>query len=291
MRKKFTVKARDHAITLGVSTKIMGIVNMTPDSFSRDGCLRTPAPRKAQDFAYRYALRQIRDGADILDIGGESTRPGSSRVEAKEETERILPLLKRLRRHTDIPLSVDTNKTSVAKAALDEGAHIINNIKGVRPNASLLKVVARYNAAIVLMHIGKGTPRTMQKQVRYSDVINEILDSLRESIEKSLDIGIKSDKIIIDPGIGFGKTVEHNLMILNRLNRFHRLKAPILIGASRKTFIGKTLNRDADQRVMGTAAAVALSIQNGAHIVRVHDVKAMKDVARMTDSLINEKVT
>ena len=288
MRKAFTITARDKIIPLGIQTKIMGIVNMTPDSFSRDGCLRKT---DAQDTGYRYALKQIREGADILDIGGESARPGAPRVEAKEEMERILPLLKRLREQSDIPLSVDTNKTSVAKAALDAGAHIINNIKGVRPNTSLLKMAARYDAAIVLMHIGQGTPRTMQRHVRYHDVIEEICNSLRESVEKCLDIGMKSDKIIIDPGIGFGKTVEHNLIILNRLNRFRRLNVPILVGPSRKSFIGQTLGRDVKERVMGTAASVATSIQNGAHLIRVHDVRAMKNVARMTDSIINEKAS
>lgn len=286
MRTKFTLTSRGHQIQLGTHTRIMGIVNVTPDSFSRDGCMRDK--KNFQEYACRYALKQIRDGADIIDIGGESTRPGAPRVETKEEIRRIIPVIQKLSQRSKTPISVDTNKVTVAKAALDAGAHMINDIKGVKPNISLLKMTARYNAAIILMHIGKGTPRTMQKQITYRDIIQDILLSLGESIEKCLEIGIKSDRIIIDPGIGFGKTVEHNLIIMNRLKSFQKLKKPILLGTSRKSFIGHTLDRDVNQRLMGTAATIALGIHNGAHILRVHDVKAMKDVARMTDAIIKE---
>jgi dihydropteroate synthase len=166
---------------------------------------------------------------------------------------------------------------------------LINNIKGTKPNTALLKMPARYNAGIVLMHMGAGTPRIMQKKIRYKNIISDIINSLKESIEKCLEIGIKSDKIIIDPGFGFGKTVEHNLILLNRLSEFQKIRKPLLIGTSRKSFIGHTLKKDVHERLMGTAATVAIGIQNGAHIVRVHDVKAITDVVRMTDSIHNEK--
>ncbi len=289
MRPKFTVSVCNTEIHLDAHTQIMGIINITPDSFSNDGCMRSA--RNFHDLAYRYALKQIRDGAHLLDIGGESTRPGANRIETKEEIRRIIPTLQRLVTHARIPISVDTNKAVVAKSALDAGAQIINNIKGVKPNISLLKMIARYNAGIILMHMGTGTPRTMQKKINYTNIIENILQSLAESIEKCLEIGIKSDKIIIDPGIGFGKTVEHNLVILNHLTAFQKLKKPILIGTSRKSFIGYTLQKDIHHRLMGTAATVAISIQKGAHIVRVHDVKEIADVVRMTDSIVNEKVT
>lgn len=285
MRKKFAVTARDQIIKLGIRTQIMGIVNVTPDSFSQDGCMKNT--NNFVDKAYRYAQNHIKNGADILDIGGESTRPGAPRVESAEEIRRIIPVIQKLKRNTNIPISIDTNKTSVARVALDAGAHIINNIKGVQPKTSLLKMVARYNAAIILMHIGKGTPRTMQQKISYKDIITDISKSLRESIEKCLEFGIKSDRIIIDPGIGFGKTVEDSLMIMNHLNDFSKLNKPILLGTSRKSFIGTTLDRNINERLMGTAATIAIGIQNGAHIVRVHDIKAMKDIARMTDAIIN----
>jgi len=268
----------------------MGIVNMTPDSFSHDGRLQTK--KNTDDSAYRYALRLIRDGADILDIGGESTRPGAARVAAEEEQRRIIPLIRKLAQNALIPVSADTNKTSVAKAALDAGASIINTIKGANPSRSLLRMIARYDAGIVLMHIAGGTPRTMQQRYAYkNDIINDIISSLKDSIEKCLENGIKSDKIILDPGIGFGKNVEHNLRIINQLHRFQTLKHPVLIGTSRKSFIGCVLKReDPAQRIFGTAATVAASILNGAHIIRVHDVKQMRDIAIMTDAVIREKV-
>lgn len=284
MRKKFTIQARNHTLDLGTHTQIMGIINVTPDSFSQDGCMKNA--KNFTDKAYRQALKQIKDGADIVDIGGESTRPGSARVAAAEEMRRIIPVISRLAKNTNTVISVDTNKVYVAKASLDAGAHIINNIKGVRPNASLLKMVARYQAAIVLMHIGTGTPRTMQQNIAYDNIINDICQSLRESIEKCLEIGIKSDRIIIDPGIGFGKTVEHNLIIMNKLKLFQQLRQPILIGTSRKSFIGNILDRDVSDRLMGTAATISVGIQHGAHIIRVHDIKAMRDVAKMTDAIL-----
>ncbi len=289
IRKNYYCPAAQHTLELGPKTLLMGIINITPDSFSHDGCMR---PKKNPcDYAYRLALKQIRSGADLLDIGGESTRPGSARVSADEEKSRILPIIKKLTQNTSIPISADTNKTSVAKAALDAGASLINTIRGVNPSRSLLRMVARYNAAIVLMHIGGGTPRTMQKRYAYrNDLINEIICALKYSVEKCLENGIKSDRIILDPGIGFGKHADHNLQIINQLHRFQALDHPILIGTSRKSFIGCVLDQpDPVQRLFGTAASVTAAILNGAHIVRVHDVGQMREVASMTDAIINEK--
>lgn len=289
MRHCFTYTARNRRLTLGVQTRIMGIINVTPDSFSQDGCL-TGDRHNFTEHALRLARRHLRHGADVLDIGGESTRPGAARVTARDEIHRIIPVITRLAKIKTAIISVDTNKTTTARAALDAGAHIINNIKGTQLNTSLLKMIARYQAGIILMHMSHGTPRTMQRDIHhYTDIMTNIADSLRESIEKCLDNGIKSDKIMIDPGIGFGKTVEHNLIILNRLKTLSRLKMPILLGTSRKSFIGHTLNRDVRHRLWGTAATLALGIHNGAHMLRVHDVKAMADTARMADAICNEK--
>ena len=265
----------------------MGIVNITPDSFSQDGCIT-----RHKDFtkqAVLLAQKLIRQGTDILDLGGESTRPGARKLSVNEEIKRIIPSITALAKKTKVPISVDTYKSAVAKHALDAGASIINNIKGTHAEKSLLKMVKRYNAGIVLMHIS-GNPRTMQESISYKNVVTEIIDSLRNSIEICLEIGIKSDKIIVDPGIGFGKTFENNLEILNRLDEFKKLKFPILIGTSRKSFIGSVLDKGVRGRIMGTAVTVCAGILNGAHIVRVHDVKEMKDVVKMTDAILNQHI-
>jgi len=283
-RKTYRCRLGPVQMELGHITRILGIVNVTPDSFSGDGCLS--APKNTREKALRQALRMVRQGADIIDIGGESTRPGSKKVSAQTEKARIIPVISALAKRSKVPISADTYKSSVAKQALDAGAAIINNIKGVRAERSLLRMVRNYDAAIVLMHI-QGSPRTMQKRIHYRDMIQDICDSLGKSIEICLEIGIKSDRIIIDPGIGFGKTLEHNLEIIQRLSRFNCLHKPILIGTSRKSLIGNILNAVPQQRKWGTAATVCAGIMNGAHIVRVHDVKEMKDVAMMTDAILN----
>jgi len=280
----FRLHARDFILKLGSETKIMGIVNVTPDSFSQDGCMRQH--RDHVSLGIKQAQKFIRQGAHIIDIGGESSRPGSKKISLREELRRILPIVKHLTKRNKVPISVDTYKSSVAKQALDAGASIINNIKGTLPEKPLLKMVRNYNAAIVLMHI-RGTPRTMQKRIHYNHLIPDIIRQLKKSIENCLEIGIKSDKIIIDPGIGFGKTVEHNLEIINRLENFRKLNCPILIGTSRKSFIGNVLGKDVQNRVMGTATTVCISVLKGAHIVRVHDVSEIVDCCKMTDAIIN----
>lgn len=267
----------------------MGVVNVTPDSFSGDGCLRGKSDFVAH--AVGHARRLIGEGADIIDIGGESSRPGAARISVAEELSRVIPPLSKLARTCRVPVSVDTYKTTVARHALDAGASIVNTIKGTSAERSFLKMVQRYDAAIVLMHM-RGTPRTMQKNIRYQNFIQDIIVALKTAVENCLESGIKSDRIILDPGIGFGKALEHNLEILNKLREFQRLKKPVLIGASRKSFIGKILDQEAPHlRLMGTVASVCAGVHNGAHVVRVHDVKAVREAVLVIDAIINHSST
>jgi dihydropteroate synthase len=277
-RIPYDLIARDKVLALGHDTKIMGILNATPDSFSGDG--------KLGDACLRHARRLIREGADILDIGGESTRPGALSVSSKDEITRIAPVIKYLARHSQIPISVDTSKLDVARFALDEGVSIVNNIKATQMSTGFLKMVRDYKAGIVLMHM-KGTPRTMQSKAHYKNVVNEVIEELKISIEKCLGIGIKKDRIMVDPGIGFAKTPEQNLMLIKDLGDLNILGCPILLGTSRKSFIGQILQKDVKMRLMGTAATVTAGVINGAHIVRIHDVKAIKETLRLTDAILN----
>jgi len=283
-RKTFILDARDRRLVLGEQTKVMGVVNLTPDSFSRDGRIFRRQNNPQQYTA--YALRLEKEGADIIDLGGESTRPGASAVSVSEETRRVIPALTLLRKRSKVFISIDTHKIEVARSALDAGADIVNNIMGTRLTRSFLSMVKNYGAALVLMHM-RGTPRTMQKKTNYKNLIINIIGELRSSLEKCLEIGIKSDKIIIDPGIGFAKTAAQNFEILKRLSEFQKLRCPILVGTSRKSFIGKVLNADVSQRAWGTAATVAASVLHGAHIVRVHDVKEAKQVVTVADAILN----
>ncbi|GAB4540343.1 MAG: dihydropteroate synthase [Thermodesulfovibrionia bacterium] len=264
----------------------MGILNVTPDSFS-DGGLYLD-----KDSAIRRALRMVDEGADIIDIGGESTRPGSEPVSVDEETRRVIPVIEAIRDKVSVPISIDTYKSRVAKLAIKAGASIVNDISGLRFDKRMPDVVARYGVGVVIMHI-KGTPKDMQKNPVYKSLIPEIMDYIREGIMIARRAGIKEDKIIIDPGIGFGKTTEHNLEVLKRLNEFTGFEKPILIGPSRKSFIGNILNcylrhpggLPVAERLEGTASAVAIGIFNGADIIRVHDVKEMVRVARIADAI------
>lgn len=283
-RRTFKITAVSHQLFFGKKTHVMGIINVTPDSFSADGCLR----RKRDYIHQAVALGKkfVRQGADILDIGGESSRPGAKRISAKEEIARVVPVIKILAQSISVPISVDTTKTEVAQQALDAGASIINNIKGSKPSKNLLRLVRNYNAAIILMHI-KGTPRTMQKNTCYTDVVDEIIGDLKKSINICLDVGLSPQQIILDPGIGFGKTGEHNLEIIRRLKEFSKLKYPLLMGTSRKSFIGAVLDRPVDKRLIGSLTTVCVSVMNGAHIVRVHDVKETKETIDMMDAILN----
>ncbi len=262
----------------GSRTYIMGILNVTPDSFSGDGIYQDA------DKAVRIAEGMVEDGADIIDIGGESTRPGAKPVTIEEEIKRTIPVIKKLSKIIKVPISIDTVKSEVARLALESGASIVNDITGMESDQKMLSVVREFNTKVVLMHI-KGTPQTMQNSPDYGNLIQEIKDKLKVLIEKSIKSGIKKENIIIDPGIGFGKTVEHNLQILNRLSEFKEFGLPILVGPSRKSFIGKLLGVEPDKRIIGTAAVVAIAIKNGADIVRVHDVKEVKQAVIIADAI------
>ncbi len=275
------LRARRHLIHFHISTKIMGILNVTPDSFSGDGIFTSS---HYIEKAVKKAKEMVKEGADIIDVGGESTRPGSRPIPVKEEMQRVIPVIRILAKTLKKPISIDSYKADVICEALKAGASIVNDIMGTPPNKKILQLVAKTKAAIVLMHI-RGTPKTMQKHIYYDDVVTEIIGSLRKSIEKCLESGIKPDRIIIDPGIGFGKTSAHNLEIIKHLRDFTQLGFPILIGPSRKSFIGKVLRKDKKDRLFGTAASIAISVWEGANIIRVHDVAAMRDVVKMVDAM------
>jgi dihydropteroate synthase len=256
----------------------MGILNVTPDSFSDGGCYL------GVDRAISHAHKMVEEGADIIDIGGESSRPGALPVSIDEEFARVLPVIEELASETTALISIDTYKSAVAHQALQSGAHIVNDITALG-DVDMARVVADMNAGLVLMHM-KGTPRTMRRSSVYQDVISEILAFLQRRIGDAQAKGVHLNQIMIDPGIGFGKTVAHNLEILRRLDEFRCLDRPLLIGTSRKSFIGKILDLpNPEDRLEGTAATVAWAIVRGADVVRVHDVKSMRQVAQMTDAI------
>jgi dihydropteroate synthase len=257
---------------------IMGILNVTPDSFT-DGSLYTDPER-----AIEHALEMVAEGADIIDIGGESTRPGAAPVSAEDELRRVIPVISGLAGRTSCPISIDTWKSPVARAAIEAGGEIINDISGLTFDPQMAEVAARTGAGTVLMHT-RGTPDSMQHDTDYADLIGEICHSLEQSISTAVQAGIESERIALDPGIGFAKTADHNLEILRRLSEFTGFGLPLLVGTSRKSFIGKILNREAGQRTLGTAATVALAVQGGAHILRVHDVREMRDAADMAHAI------
>ena len=285
-RRPYDLHARDSVITLGHQTRIMGIVNLTPDSFSGDGRLKRTKGEINIAACLKFARKLIHDGADILDIGGESTRPGSQPVSLKEETRRVAGVLKALMPQVKVPVSIDTTKIEVARQALDSGVSIVNNIMGMQANRAFLKMVRDYKAAIVIMHM-RGNPSNMQTRAHYKDLIGEVIKELKITIEKCLEIGIKKDRIIVDPGIGFAKTAEHNFALIDRLDELNILHCPILLGTSRKSFINRVLQKDPRHSLMGTAVTVTAGIMRGAHIVRVHDVKAIKETLRVTDAILN----
>ncbi|OGW38226.1 MAG: dihydropteroate synthase [Nitrospirae bacterium GWC2_56_14] len=284
MRTDQRVSCRGKVLDLGSRTHIMGILNVTPDSFS-DGGRHADTAR-----AITQARLMAAQGADIIDVGGESTRPGAEPVSEDEELRRIIPVIERLASELAIPLSVDTYKSRVARKALEAGASMVNDISGLRSSLDMAGVVAEYDAAVVIMHI-KGTPRDMQQNPVYTDMVAEVRSYLADSITMAVQAGVKLESILVDPGIGFGKTLEHNLVLLNRLRELRSLGRPILLGTSRKKFIGTVLGiAEADRRQEGTAATVALGIERGAQIVRVHDVAHMVKVARMTDAILRSKL-
>ena len=257
-------------------THMMGILNVTPDSFSDGGRYL------CRDRAVEHGLAMEEEGADIIDVGGESSRPGSLPCGLEEEKRRVIPVIRQLSKKVKVPISIDTYKSEVAEAALEEGAAIVNDISALRFDPKMAGVVAKHKACVVLMHI-KGTPTDMQQDPFYKDLIPEIISYLREGLKIADEAGIS--QVIVDPGIGFGKRPDHNLEIIRRLSALKILGRPILIGPSRKSFIGHLLDLPVDQRLEGTAAACCAAILNGANIIRVHDVQRMKRVARMTDAI------
>jgi len=265
-------------------TYLMGILNVTPDSFSDGG------KYLHVDDAVAHALHMAEEGADIIDVGGESTRPkgvygeGAKKISAEEEIERVVPVIKKIRMVSDIPISIDTYKSVVADEALKAGADIVNDISGLRFDPTIATVAARHRAPMVVMHI-QGTPETMQLNPTYDNVVAEVKEEVRLSAEKAKEAGVET--IIVDPGIGFGKNLQHNLLLLKHLREFCDLGYPLLVGTSRKGFIGTLLNLPVNQRLEGTAASVAVAILNGANIVRVHDVKEMKRVVTIVDAVKN----
>lgn len=264
---------RNFSLPLKERTLVMGILNFTPDSFSDGG--------RFYDFgiALEHAHRMVEEGADIIDVGGETTKPTATPLSQEEELKRVIPIVERLAKEIKVPISVDTYKAEVARQSLEAGAHIINDVWGLQADPQMAKVAAAYpDVPLIMMHNQKGT--------EYSDLMGDMLTFLRNSCNQALEAGVRPENIFIDPGIGFGKTLDQNLEVMKRLRELHSLGYPILLGTSRKSMIGNTLNLPMDQRVEGTAATVALGITYGVDIVRVHDVKEMVRVARMTDAMV-----
>jgi dihydropteroate synthase len=271
-------KLRQNTVSFG-RTLLMGILNITPDSFFDGGRYLDPGAASAQ------ALRLVEEGADILDLGAQSTRPGALPVTEREELERLLPALKRIRHEISVPLSIDTVSAKVARECLEAGADIINDVSGLKRSGSdMAKTVKEFGAGIVLMH-SRGTPETMQALASYEDVVADVMSELRESIRIATDAGIEREQIVADPGLGFAKTAEQNLEILKKISVFRELGFPVLVGPSRKSFIGKVTGREAEGRIFGTAACVAACVRGGVQILRVHEVGAMRDVVLMTEAI------
>ncbi len=266
-------------LDFGPRRYIMGIVNVTPDSFSDGGLYADP------EDAIAHGVALAEQGADILDIGGESTRPGAEPVSEDEELARILPVIEGLReRLPHALLSIDTTKSAVARAAVAAGAHIINDVSALERDPAIAEVAAEANAPLVLMHM-RGTPKTMQQDTTYDDLIKEIFEYFEERIEAAVQAGVARSQIVLDPGIGFGKSVQANYMLIQRLRRFEKLGLALLLGTSRKSFIGKVVDKPAEARVWGTAATVACGVLTGAHIFRVHDVAEMVEVVRVAEAV------
>ncbi|MEW6357425.1 MAG: dihydropteroate synthase [Planctomycetota bacterium] len=266
---------------LGRRTLVMGILNVTPDSFSDGGRFFDVAA------ALAHARRMVEEGADIIDIGGESTRPGAGRLSAEEECSRVLPVIEALRREFEVVISIDSWKAAVAQHALDAGANMINDIGGLRLDPAMAGLAAERGAPVVIMHM-QGTPQTMQHKPTYNDVIGDIKTFLEDGIDRAAAAGVPREKVLIDPGIGFGKTLEHNLEILRRLHEFTDLDAPVLIGTSRKAFLGKILDVPPENRMIGTMATVALAVREGASVVRVHDVREAVQTVKVADAICRQ---
>lgn len=288
LRRKFRIKLRSRTLVLGERTLVMGVLNVTPDSFSDGGNFFS------QEKAVQRALQMEREGADIIDVGAESTRPGSAGLGAEEEWSRLAPVLVALRTRLKIPISIDTRKAEIAAKAVESGAEIINDVSGLKHDARVAEVAARARVGLILMHM-RGEPATMQQKPFARDVMKDVLGGLRESVRLARKAGVLDSRIVLDPGIGFGKSYEQNYELLAKLSEVAKLGFAVLVGTSRKGFIGKTLEVDrrglsAERKLWGTAATVTASILNGAHIVRVHDVAEMVSVARVADCILDWKL-
>ena len=267
------MNCRDYYLDTDKRTHIMGVLNVTPDSFSDGGCYLKP------DSAVKRGIEMVNEGADIIDIGGESTRPGHQPVDTEEEIKRVIPVIEALSGKIKAPISIDTSKSAVAEKAMQAGASIVNDVWGLQRDKNIAGVVSRYKAGVVMMHNKTDT--------RYADIIEEILAFLNESINIAQNAGIEKSSMAIDPGIGFGKTAQQNLLVMKRLEELKVLNIPVLIGTSRKSMIGYVLDLPVEQRMEGTSATIALAISKGAKIVRVHDVREMSRVVRMTDAILS----
>ena len=282
-KKSYNLSFPSKSINLAEKVAVMGILNLTPDSFYDGG------KYKGEKEILNRVEQMVEEGADIIDIGGESTRPGALPVTEKEEIKRVIPYIRKITHLFDIPVSIDTYKSKVAISALEEGAQMVNDISGLRFDPEMVKVVSSYNIPVVIMHI-KGTPRNMQNNPRYESLMDEIISYLDNGIQRAVRAGIDPEKIIVDPGIGFGKTVEHNLFILKRLSELKVLGKPILIGVSRKSFIGKVLGLPVEKRLTGSLAASCIAVMEGARIVRTHDVKETRWAVDLVDAILKSKV-
>jgi dihydropteroate synthase len=279
-RARFTIRCGDRTLELGERTLLMGTINVTPDSFSDgDRFYQT-------DQAIKQGELLASHGADILDVGGESTRPFADSVDIEEELRRVIPVVSELAKRTSLPISIDTYKGPVARAALDVGASMINDISGLRYDAELVQLAATSQVPLVLMHM-RGSPRTMQLEPHYGSLLSEIIGFLEERIQFACEAGVSRGQIIVDPGIGFGKTVHHNLLLIKHLDSLSTLRRPILLGSSRKSFIGAVLDKEVTEREPGTWATVCASITKGAHIIRVHEVATCRQIADMMDAIMN----
>jgi dihydropteroate synthase len=260
-----------------MKTRVMGILNITPDSFSDGGKFREKAE------AIAHAEKMLKDGADIIDVGGESTRPGSNPVSFQEELDRIMPVLEELTTW-NVEISVDTSKTDIVKQALEMGVDIINDISGLQYDEGIAALVAKHNARLVIMHM-KGIPKTMQENLGKTDIVHDIINFFKQQVGLAVKLGIKEENIILDPGIGFGKSLDDNVKILKEIARFRKLGFPILIGASRKSMVGVICNTDIDQRLAGSLAVACVAAQRGAEIIRVHDVAETVQALKMIDKI------
>lgn len=270
-----TLKCREMTIELGRRTLVMGILNITPNSFSDGGKYVTV------EAAVERALRMVEEGADLIDVGGESTRPGAQAVSLEEELRRVIPIIKALRDVLKVPISVDTYKAETARQAMEAGAHMINDVWGFKADPEMAKVAAEFQCPVILTH--------NRKESQYEKFVQEVIEDLYDSVRIAHKAGVADENIILDPGIGFGKTIQHNLMLMSRLKDIVSMGYPVLLGTSRKSFIRQTLNLPAEDVVEGTAVTVALGIAQGCEIVRVHDIKEMKRTAMMTDAIVRSK--